>query len=184
MGVVVAIVLIGATVASLRLGPASNPDALSGANTIDRSAAARADRGEPRPAPSATAEPAPSTALSPAPPSPTRPASPTPRKSQPSASGAGTGSGTCGVSYYATGSRTASGEPFDPNGLTGAHRTLPFNTKVRVTNPANGRSVVVRINDRGPFVGGRCLDLARGAFMVIASLSAGVINNARYEVLK
>ena len=68
--------------------------------------------------------------------------------------------------------------------MTAAHKTLPFNTRVRVTNPANGKSVVVRINDRGPFVSGRCLDLARGAFMVIASVGAGVIDNARYQVLK
>jgi len=91
--------------------------------------------------------------------------------------------GTCKVSFYSDGSRTANGEPFDPNGLTAAHKTLPFNTMVRVTNLANGKSVTVRINDRGPFVSGRCLDLARGAFTKIASTGAGVIN-AKYEVLK
>ena len=96
--------------------------------------------------------------------------------------GAG-GSGTCGVSFYATGSTTANGERFDPDGLTAAHKTLPFNTRIRVTNPSNGKSVVVRVNDRGPFVGSRCIDLARGAFAQIASLSSGVIT-ARYEVLK
>jgi rare lipoprotein A len=93
-----------------------------------------------------------------------------------------TDSGTCGVSYYETGSVTASGEPFDPDGLTAAHKSLPFDTRVRVTNTANGKSVVVRINDRGPFVSGRCIDLARGAFTQIASLSSGVIR-AKYEVL-
>lgn len=91
-------------------------------------------------------------------------------------------SGTCEASYYATGSTTANGEAFDPDGLTAAHKTLPFDTRVRVTNTANGKSVVVRINDRGPFVAGRCIDLARGAFSKIASLSSGVID-ARYEVL-
>jgi rare lipoprotein A len=91
-------------------------------------------------------------------------------------------SGTCGVSYYDTGSTTASGEPFDPDGLTAAHKTLAFDTRVRVTNTANGKSVVVRVNDRGPFVSGRCIDLARGAFATIASLSSGVIT-AKYEVL-
>jgi rare lipoprotein A len=91
-------------------------------------------------------------------------------------------SGTCGVSYYDTGSTTASGEPFDPDGFTAAHKTLPFDTRVRVTNTANGKSVVVRVNDRGPFVSGRCIDLARGAFATIASLSSGVIT-AKYEVL-
>src|SRR5215831_13230290 len=56
--------------------------------------------------------------------------------------------------------RTASGERFAKNRMTAAHRTLPFGTRVRVTNAANGRSVVVRINDRGPFVKGRVLDLS------------------------
>lgn len=71
------------------------------------------------------------------------------------------------ASWYASGSRTASGEHFNPNGLTAAHRSLPFGTRVRVTNNATGRSVVVRINDRGPFVGGRQIDLARGAARAI-----------------
>ncbi|GAB3853829.1 hypothetical protein GCM10029963_45810 [Micromonospora andamanensis] len=66
--------------------------------------------------------------------------------------------------------------------MTAAHKTLPFDTKVRVTNPANGKSVTVRINDRGPFIEGRCLDLARGAFAEIASLDLGHIE-VRYEVL-
>lgn len=67
------------------------------------------------------------------------------------------------ASWYASGKRTASGERFNPDGLTAAHRTLPFGTRVRVVNRANGRSVVVRINDRGPFVGRRVIDLARGS---------------------
>jgi len=54
---------------------------------------------------------------------------------------------------------------------------------VRVTNPANGTSVIVRINDRGPYVDGRCLDLSRAAFRVIANLETGVLKSARYEVL-
>ena len=61
------------------------------------------------------------------------------------------------------GNRTASGEIFDQWALTAAHRTLPFGTRLRVTNTANGRSVVVRVNDRGPFVSGRVLDLSRAA---------------------
>jgi uncharacterized protein YraI len=91
--------------------------------------------------------------------------------------GGGTPSGTaqtCKASFYDEGQKTANGERFDPNGLTAAHKTLPFNTRIRVTNTANGKSVDVRINDRGPFVAGRCLDLARGAFTRIASTSAGV----------
>lgn len=61
------------------------------------------------------------------------------------------------------GRRTASGDVFDPSALTAAHLTLPFGTRVRVTNLANGRSVVVRINDRGPYVAGREIDLSRAA---------------------
>jgi uncharacterized protein YabE (DUF348 family) len=85
------------------------------------------------------------------------------------------GANTCGASYYQSGTTTANGEAFNPDGLTAAHKTLPFNTMVKVTNLANGKSVVVRINDRGPYVTGRCIDLARGAFSQIASLSSGVI---------
>lgn len=82
---------------------------------------------------------------------------------------------TCGASYYQSGTTTANGEAFNPDGLTAASKTLAFNTRVKVTNLANGKSVTVRINDRGPYVAGRCLDLARGAFTQIASLSSGVI---------
>jgi rare lipoprotein A len=70
------------------------------------------------------------------------------------------------ASYYAArfdGRRTASGERFDNDEMTAAHRTLPFGSRVRVTNPANGRSVVVRINDRGPFSHGRMIDVSRAA---------------------
>jgi rare lipoprotein A len=80
------------------------------------------------------------------------------------------------ASYYGSelaGHRTASGERFDPRGLTAAHRTLPFGSKVRVTNPANGRSVVVRINDRGPFARGRLIDLSRSAAERIGLVARG-----------
>ena len=94
--------------------------------------------------------------------------------------------GSCGVSYYASGSRTANGEAFRPDGISAAHKTLPFGTRVRVTNLANDKSVTVRINDRGPFVAGRCLDLSRGAFRQIASLGAGVLpkSQVKYEILE
>ncbi|GGM01930.1 hypothetical protein GCM10012279_19530 [Micromonospora yangpuensis] len=91
-------------------------------------------------------------------------------------------SGTCGASFYASGQVTANGEAFNPNELTAAHKTLPFNTRVRVTNPDTGASVTVRINDRGPFIAGRCLDLSRAAFAEIASLDVGAFT-VRYEVL-
>ena len=71
------------------------------------------------------------------------------------------------ATWYKAGKRTANGEKFDPHGMTAAHKKLPFNTMVRVTNPDNGKSILVRINDRGPFVKGRDLDLAMGAAKAI-----------------
>src|SRR5258705_12553760 len=67
------------------------------------------------------------------------------------------------ASYYKHGRKTANGERFNPGGLTAAHRTLKFGTRVRVTHLKTGRSVVVRINDRGSFIRGRIIDLAYGA---------------------
>ena len=82
------------------------------------------------------------------------------------------------ASYYADkfqGRPTASGERFDNGKLTAAHRTLPFGTRVRVTNLANGRSVTVRVNDRGPFVKGRIVDLSVAAAKRIDMVRAGVV---------
>jgi rare lipoprotein A len=67
------------------------------------------------------------------------------------------------ATYYSSGGRTASGQGFNSGGLTAAHRTLAFGSQVTVTNPDNGKSVTVTINDRGPFTHGVTLDLARGA---------------------
>jgi rare lipoprotein A len=94
-----------------------------------------------------------------------------------------TSTGSCAASFYWEPQPTASGERFDPEAMTAAHKTLPFNTMVRVTNPNNGKSVVVRINDRGPYIDGRCLDLSRGSFRQIASLETGVLKVVQYEVL-
>ena len=69
------------------------------------------------------------------------------------------------------GNRTASGERFNPNGLTAAHRSLPFGTCLRVGNPKTGRSVSVRVNDRGPFTKGVSLDLSHGAALAIGMRS-------------
>jgi rare lipoprotein A len=80
----------------------------------------------------------------------------------------------CGVaSWYALTSRTASGEMMNPSRLTAAHKTLPFGTKLKVTNPATGKTVVVRINDRGPFTKGRSLDLSKAAAQQIGLISRG-----------
>ena len=81
----------------------------------------------------------------------------------------------CGkASWYALYSRTASGEMMNPNLLTAAHRFLPFGTRVQVTNVKNGKSVVVRINDRGPFVKGRVIDVSKGAAKKIGMVRSGV----------
>lgn len=80
------------------------------------------------------------------------------------------------------GRRTANGERFNQYGMTAAHRTLPIGTQVRVTNLNNGRSVVVRINDRGPFSGGRIIDLSKGAARLIGVIQSGVAP-VRLEIL-
>ncbi|WP_207883611.1 septal ring lytic transglycosylase RlpA family protein [Pseudomonas sp. 30_B] len=80
------------------------------------------------------------------------------------------------ASYYGKahhGKRTASGERFNQHALTAAHRTLPFGTRVKVTNLNNGRSVVVRINDRGPFGRGRIIDLSKAAAEQLNMLRSG-----------
>jgi peptidoglycan lytic transglycosylase len=82
---------------------------------------------------------------------------------------------SCNATYYDQGTRTASGEPFDPEAMTAAHRTLPFGTVVQVTDTDNGKVVTVRINDRGPFAADRCIDLTRAAFERLAPTSRGVI---------
>jgi len=78
-----------------------------------------------------------------------------------------------GRAAFYIGGRTASGEVTGPNGLTAAHRTLPFGTKVRVTNHHNGKAVIVRIVDRGPYGRGRIIDLSRAAARELDMISAG-----------
>jgi rare lipoprotein A len=73
------------------------------------------------------------------------------------------------------GKRTASGEPFDPYALTAAHPSLPFGTRLRVTNLENGRSVVVRVNDRGPYLSGRIVDLSLAAARALGASGSGVV---------
>ena len=78
------------------------------------------------------------------------------------------------ASFYKHGARTANGEKFNPMGMTAAHRTLPFGTRVKVTNMKTGKSVVVRINDRGPFIRGRVIDLSFGAAKAVGLTRSGV----------
>lgn len=86
------------------------------------------------------------------------------------------------ASYYKSGRLTANGERFNPMGLTAAHRSLPFGTLVRVTNLGTGRAVVVRINDRGPFIRSRVIDLSLGAARVVGLTKTGVAR-VKFEVV-
>lgn len=92
---------------------------------------------------------------------------------------------TSTASYYHDkfhGRRTASGETYDKKAFTAANKTLPFGTRVKITNLKNNKSVVVRVNDRGPFTKNRAFDLSKAAFMEIASLKSGVIPIS-YEII-
>jgi rare lipoprotein A len=196
-GTAVAAVLTGTTVATLGLSPAAHTAATAqpAASLSDRTQL-RADRGEQRVAPTveltpsatppATPSAVPTSASPSAKPSPSVKPSKTPTQAPkpPAGGGSVVSTGSCQASFYTDeGGRTANGETFHTGDFTAAHKTLPFNTKVRVTNSQNGKSVVVRINDRGPFVSGRCLDLSPAAFNTISSTSAGVAS-VKYEVLQ
>ncbi|MCK9402061.1 MAG: septal ring lytic transglycosylase RlpA family protein [Chitinophagaceae bacterium] len=100
------------------------------------------------------------------------------RKSIPNAAKKISGTETGLASFYAAsynGKKTANGEIFKSSAYTAAHKQLPFNTKVKVTNLTNGKTVKVRINDRGPFVAGRMIDLTRAAAKKIDMVGAGVV---------
>jgi rare lipoprotein A len=193
-GTAVVAVLVGTTIATLRdnaptkVTAAPVAAAAPVASLLPDRAEDRANRSQQRIAEVPEASPS----VAPSSPAPV-PASPSPKPKPsktatqtakpPADGGSVVGSGTCQASYYTDeGSRTASGEIFHVNDFTAAHKTLPFNTRVRVTNVSNGKSTVVRINDRGPFAAGRCLDLTTAAFTAIASQSAGVAT-VKYEVL-
>ena len=106
-------------------------------------------------------------------------------KEKTSNSGSSKHSQTGTASYYSKGlhgSRTASGERHNSNEMVAAHRSLPFGTKVKVTNLSNGKEVIVKINDRGPFAKGRVIDLSYGAFSKIESPGKG-LTNVKLEVL-
>lgn len=89
---------------------------------------------------------------------------------------------TGAASFYSIPQLTASGESFNPGAMTAAHRSLPFGTRVRVTSLASGRSVIVRINDRGPFTGGRIIDLSSAAAGALGMRHSGVAR-VRIEVI-
>jgi peptidoglycan lytic transglycosylase len=78
------------------------------------------------------------------------------------------------ASFYTEGQQTASGEKFDTNELTAAHPTLPFGTRLRVTNVATGKSVTVRVNDRGPYVPGRVVDVSHSAANALGMVESGI----------
>jgi rare lipoprotein A len=101
----------------------------------------------------------------------------TPISSQAASNGCG------GASWYALHSKTASGERMNPGLLTAAHKSLKFGTKLLVTNRKNGKSVVVRINDRGPFIRGRVLDLSKAAAQNIGMIRSGT-GKVCYEIIK
>jgi len=110
----------------------------------------------------------------------TAPVSPHPvmaMRAEPAVAGSRQSSGTRAdglASFYGTGTRTASGERFNPRAMTAAHRTLPFGTRVRVTDVATGRSVLVRVNDRGPFIPGRVIDVSQAAAEELGMVGRGV----------
>src|SRR5476651_2643308 len=100
------------------------------------------------------------------------------RRSVPASSEEVSGTETGMASFYSesyNGKKTANGEIYNSSDLTAAHKKLPFGTKVKVTNLSNGKTVKVRINDRGPFVSGRIIDLTRAAARKIDMVSAGVV---------
>jgi rare lipoprotein A len=146
----------------------------------DASSRAQASPAAPSPTASPTASPKPTTTPERASRGSTRTTKPSPTATKKSTV---VETGSCGASFYDEPQGTANGETFDPEALTAAHKEWAFDTRVRVTNPDNGKSVTVRINDRGPYIDGRCIDLSRAAFRAIADLDLGAID-VRYEVLK
>ena len=87
------------------------------------------------------------------------------------------------ASFYTEDSQTASGEKYDPHELTAAHPALPFGTKLRVTNTTTGKSVTVRVNDRGPYVQGRVVDVSYSAAQALGMVNSGVAN-VKLDVLR
>ncbi|SFO23485.1 rare lipoprotein A [Actinomadura madurae] len=186
-GAAVAVLAVGAfaladtggaagSASAARSAPRATDDPLAGRPHEEPTRASRGGTRSPEPSPSATPEKESPTTDSQA------AQAAKPKKKKKKKKYKVVDSGSCEASYYWEGQMTASGERFDPSDLTAAHKTLPMGSKVRVTNKNNGRSVIVRINDRGPYAGGRCLDLSRAAMKKVGGTGAGVIP-VRYEVL-
>jgi rare lipoprotein A len=108
------------------------------------------------------------------PPAPQERTAPQPLEGSRAQPGSLPGAQTGRESWYEFTSQTANGEKMDPNQLTAAHRSLPFGTKIRVENLDNGRSVDVRINDRGPFTGNRIIDLSKAAASCLGMIENGI----------
>lgn len=134
----------------------------------------RAAKAAREPFKQAVLAPAPSRAASPRQASQHEPSSLDASRREPEDEAARRQSQTGRASWYDIGTRTASGEAMDGDALTAAHPTLPFGSKVRVANLANGRSVVVRVNDRGPFTKGRVIDVSRAAAEKLGMIRSGV----------
>jgi rare lipoprotein A (peptidoglycan hydrolase) len=167
LAVTTLIAVAAVAVAATRPARTDAPPALADAHRVpDR--ASRGDQRTPIPTPEPTDTPSPT---------------PSPKAKRPHHRTVVLSHGACEASYYGSGGRTASGETFDRAALTAAHRTLPLGSKVKVTNRNNDRSVVVRINDRGPFVAGRCLDLSVAAMHAVGGVGSGVIP-VSYEVIR
>ncbi|MBO2464265.1 septal ring lytic transglycosylase RlpA family protein [Actinomadura violacea] len=182
-GVAAAVLAVGAF--AIAGGGKAPADSAQAAQTAPQATTPVAD--PPRPEPSRASrggprDPDPKHKKKAAPTKKARPAAAAEHKAKPKKKTRVLQSGSCEASFYGEGQMTASGEPFNPGALTAAHKTLPMGSKVRVTNKNNGKSVVVRINDRGPYAGGRCLDLSTAAMKKVGGTGSGVIP-VRYEVL-
>jgi rare lipoprotein A len=183
--VTAAIATAAITGAAAGIAHVGSPRATSGEATVATAAASPSSASASASAsPSAWAIPSPTQSSSAASRSGTRTAkpSPTPTKTA-SKSSTVVSTGSCGASYYDEPQLTANGETFDPDALTAASKTIAFDTRVRVTSLDTGKSVIVRINDRGPYIDGRCLDLSRAAFAVIDDLDKGAVD-VKYEILR
>jgi rare lipoprotein A len=179
-GSIAAAILIGGAVVAATVSSHPAPKDVAIASTVE----------SPSPALSPSAAPSPTVSAAAAKPSPSAAKSTPAARRTSKAASRSTGrtekvvsSGSCGASFYDEPQMTANGETFDPDALTAASKTLAFGTRVRVTSVDTGKAVTVRINDRGPYIDGRCLDLSRAAFDAIDDLDKGAVT-VRYEILK